>query len=249
MHSKTVLITGALSGIGKATTELFITRGYNVVFSGRRADEGARMLEAFRAVNEHVIYVNADMSNGSDLRNLVDIAVSKFGSLDVAVNSAGVEGDRESVAESIAKNFHNVFNINVLSILLAMKHQLPVMVSQRRGSLINLSSVAGLIGVPHAAIYVASKHAVEGLTKTAALEVAATGVRVNAVSPGPVESKMFDRFVGNDATVKNIFREATPNQRLATVNEIAHTIYFLADDNVTAITGQTITVDGGYSTQ
>lgn len=246
---KTILITGALSGIGSAATKLFSERNYNVVFSGRRPEEGKVMLTALKIINKDVLYVNADMNNESDIKHLIDVVLDKFGSLDVAVNCAGTVGENAEIQAATQDNFHLVFNTNVLGTLLAMKYQIPVMIERGKGSIINISSIAGIVGLPHAGIYVASKHAIEGLTKTAALEVAATGVRVNSISPGPVESKMFDRFLGHDEKNKNKFIAMMPNKRFSTSEEVAHTIAFLAEDNVTAITGQTITIDGGYTAQ
>ncbi|MGP2515250.1 SDR family NAD(P)-dependent oxidoreductase [Yersinia sp. 2545 StPb PI] len=246
---KTILITGALSGIGNAATKLFSEMGYNVVFSGRRPEEGEVILNALKLINKDVLYVNADMNSESDIKHLIEVTLERFDSLDVAVNCAGTVGETAEIQAVTQDNFHLVFNTNVLGTLLAMKYQIPVMVERRKGSIINISSIAGIVGLPNTGIYVASKHAIEGLTKTAALEVATTGVRVNSISPGPVEGKMFDRFLGHSENNKKTFIEMMPNKRFTTQEEVAHTIFFLAEDNVTAITGQTITIDGGYTAQ
>lgn len=244
---KVALITGALSGIGKTTAELFVENGYKVVISGRRQKDGEALEAQLQKINPHVRYKNADMSSEEDIKALIDFAVAEFGSLDIAINAAGLEGIQQSITEMTQDNIQSVFNTNVLGVALAMKYETAAMLSAKRGSIVNISSVAGHKGMPNSGVYAASKHAVEGLTKSVAIEVAAQGIRVNAVAPGPVETPMLDRFVGNDENAKNAFIQSLPAKKAATTEEIARTILFVADGNVNTLVGQVITVDSGFT--
>lgn len=244
MNSKVVLITGALSGIGRATALAFAHEGAQLVVSGRRDDAGQALVEELRGLGAEAEYVRADVRREEDVRQLVDKTVARFGRLDVAVNNAGTEGQMGPVVEQTADTYMGTFETNVLGVLLSLKHELKVMLAQRSGSIINLSSVLGKIGMPGTGVYTASKHAVEGLTKTAALEAAAAGVRVNAVAPGPIDTPMLDRVAG-DAQSKASFVASMPVGRAGTAEEIAQTIVFLASDKARFLTGQSIVVDGG----
>src|SRR5712664_2337667 len=196
MNTPVVLITGALTGIGRATALAFAQERSHVVISGRREDAGRELVTELRALGAEAEFVRADVRREDDVRNLVDKTVARFGRLDVAVNNAGTEGQPGLLTEQSAESYAATFDTNVLGTLLSMKHELRVMLAQGHGSIVNLSSVVGQIGVAGASVYTASKHAVEGLTKSAALEAAASGVRVNAVAPGPIETGMLDRFTG-----------------------------------------------------
>ena len=249
LNAPTVLITGALAGIGRATALAFAREGANLVVSGRRDDAGAALVAELRAAGAEAEFIRADVTKEADVAALVRQAVERFGRLDVAVNNAGVEGQLGPIETQTEANYRTTFDTNVLGVLLALKHELPQMVKQGSGSVINLSSVAGQVGMAGASVYVASKHAVEGLTKSAALEVAAAGVRVNAVAPGPVETEMLARFTGGDASAKAGLLAMMPAKRAATADEIAQTIVFLASDRARYLTGQRIAVDGGYTAQ
>lgn len=163
------------------------------------------------------------------------------------INSAGTEGQPAPHNQTTIEDFHKVFDANVLGTQLLMKHTLPVMTIQGSGSLINISSQASLVGIPGGSVYAASKHAVNGLTRSVALEVAVKGIRVNAIAPGPVDTDMFDRFVGRNKDAKAEFLSKMPTGRITTTEEIAETALFLASDSARSIIGQIITVDGGYS--
>jgi NAD(P)-dependent dehydrogenase (short-subunit alcohol dehydrogenase family) len=244
MNAPVVLITGALTGIGRATALAFARDGARIVVSGRRDEVGQALAAELRALGAEVEFIRADVRRDADLRNLVDQTVARFGRLDVAVNNAGTEGQPGPVTEQTADSYAATFDTNVLGTLLSLKHELRVMQAQGHGSIVNLSSVAGKIGFPGAAVYAASKHAVEGLTKAAALEAAAFGVRVNAVAPGPVETEMLNRFTGT-ADHKAGLIAGVPAKRAGTPDEIAQTIVFLASDKAPFLTGQSIAVDGG----
>jgi NAD(P)-dependent dehydrogenase (short-subunit alcohol dehydrogenase family) len=234
-----VLITGALTGIGRATALAFAREGATVVVSGRRDDAGEALAKELRALGAEAAYVRADVRSDDDVRKLVDTTLSRFGRLDVAVNNAGTEGTPGPLTSYAA-----TFDTNVLGTILSIKHELRVMQAQGRGNIVNLSSVVGQIGVPGASVYTASKHAVEGLTKSAALEAAPFGVRVNAVAPGPVETGMLERFTGTTDRKAGLIA-TVPLKRAGTPDEIAEAIVFVASDKASFVTGQTLGVNGG----
>ena len=239
-----VLITGALTGIGRATAFAFARDNASVVVSGRRVEEGQQLAEALRATGAQAEFVQSDVRFEDDLRKLVDAVVARFGRLDVAVNAAGTEGESAPVLEQTPERYTAVFDTNVLGTLLAMKHELRVMSAQGSGSIVNVSSTMGLRGAANASLYVASKHAVEGLTKSAALEAAAFGVRVNAVAPGPVETAMLNRLTAS-AERKAGMLSTVPLKRAGTPEEIAEAIVFVASERASFMTGEILRVNGG----
>ncbi|MCX4174771.1 MULTISPECIES: SDR family NAD(P)-dependent oxidoreductase [Paraburkholderia] len=249
MNSPVVLITGALTGIGRATALAFAREGNRVVVSGRREEAGQALAAELRALGAEAEFLRADVRFEAEVRSLVEQTVARFGRIDVAVNNAGTEGQLAPIVEQTAANYEDTFSVNVLGTLLSLKHEMRVMLAQGAGSIINLSSIAGQVGIAGASVYAASKHAVEGLTKSAALEGAAAGVRVNAVAPGPVATEMLDRFVGGSEEGKAGFLSTIPARRAATPDEIAQTIVFLASDKARYLTGQNIAVDGAYTAQ
>jgi NAD(P)-dependent dehydrogenase (short-subunit alcohol dehydrogenase family) len=244
MSSPVVLITGALTGIGRATAVAFAREGARVVVSGRREQEGKKLEKELRELGAEVEFVTADVRRDDDIRALIDKTVARFGRLDAAVNCAGTEGTPGPVTEQTAETYAATFDTNVLGTLLSMKHELRVMLPQGSGSIVNVSSAYGSVGAAGASVYVASKHAVEGLTKSAALEVAGTGVRVNVVAPGTTDTGMLTRFTNTDAN-KAALVSTVPVKRLAKPEEIAHVIAFVASANASYMTGASIPVDGG----
>ena len=248
MNAQVVLITGALTGIGRATAFGFAKEGARVVISGRREKEGKKLVVELRKLGAEAEFVRSDVRHEEDLRSLVDKAVARFGRLDAAVNCAGTEGKPGPVTEQTAETYAATFDTNVLGTLLSMKHEMRVMLAQGSGSIVNVSSTYGHIGARGASIYSASKHAVEGLTKSAALEAASSGVRVNMVAPGPVETAMLNRFSGT-AERKAGLAATVPLKRLGRPEEIAQTIMFLASDKASFITGASYLVDGGKTAQ
>src|SRR6266403_1635334 len=199
MTSPVVLITGALTGIGRATALAFANEGARVVISGRREEEGKKLVAELRKLGAEAEFVRSDVRHDEDVRSLVDKTVARFGRLDAAVNCAGTEGTPGPVTEQTAETYAATFDTNVLGTLLSMKHELRVMQAQGSGSIVNISSTYGHEGAAGASVYAASKHAVEGMTKSAALEAAHFGVRVNAVAPGPTEARMVNPFTGTAA--------------------------------------------------
>src|ERR1700691_2755624 len=244
MSNPVVLITGALTGIGRAAAVAFAKKGAKVVVAGRRDEAGKALVEELRAFGTEPEFINADVRKEDDVRALVDKTVARFGRLDVAVNNAATEGQVGPITVQTAESYAATFDTNVLGVLLSMKHEMRVMQPQGSGSIVNLSSTMGQRGAPGASLYTASKHAVEGLTKSAALEGAASGIRVNAVAPGPVQTELLNRFTGT-AERKAGLVAGVPLKRAGTPAEIADAIVFVASRKASFITGQIISVNGG----
>jgi NAD(P)-dependent dehydrogenase (short-subunit alcohol dehydrogenase family) len=242
--SPVVLITGALTGIGRAAALAFAHERARIVVSGRRAEEGEQLAAELRALGSDAEFIHADVRFEDSVRELVHRTVGRFGRLDVAVNSAGTEGEPGPVTELTPERYAAVFDTNVLGTLLAMKHEMRVMMAQGSGSIVNISSTMGSRGAPNASLYAASKHAVEGLTKSAAIEGAVSGVRVNAIAPGPVETAMLARLTGNEER-KTAFLASVPLKRAGTPEEIADAIVFIASAKASFITGEILKINGG----
>ncbi len=248
MANQVVLITGALSGIGRAAALAFAQDGARIVVSGRREDAGRALAMELRDHGAQAEFIQADVRRDEDMEKLVGQTIARFGRVDVAINSAGTEGQPGPVTEQTAESYAATFDTNVLGTVLAMKYELRAMQKQGQGSIVNVSSTMGHKGGPGASIYTASKHAIEGLTKSAALEVVGSGVRVNAVAPGPVETELLNRFTGN-ADRKAGLIAGVPMKRVGQPDEIAQAILFLASDKASFITGQIVAIDGGKSAQ
>jgi NAD(P)-dependent dehydrogenase (short-subunit alcohol dehydrogenase family) len=244
MTKQVVLITGALTGIGRATSLAFARDGAALVVSGRHEEAGEDLAAELRDMGAAAAFIRADVRREDDVRSLVDQAVARFGRLDVAVNNAGTEGKPGPLTELTAEAYGAMFDTNVLGTLFGIKHALRMMQAQGSGSIVNISSTMGARGAANLALYVGSKHAVEGITKSAALEAAAFGVRVNAVAPGPTDTAMLDRLTGSPER-KAAFYAAVPLKRGGTPEEIANAIVFVASDKASFITGQIIRVNGG----
>ena len=246
---KVVIVTGGGSGIGRATALEFARQGAKVVVAGRREKEGRETVALIKRAGGEALFVQADVSREEDVRALVDRAVSTFGRLDAAFNNAGTEGKIGPLVEQNTDNFDSVMNTNVKGVYLSMKYEIPQMIKNGGGSIVNNASVAALVGFPGASIYVASKHAVLGLTRTAALEVAKQGVRINAVSPAGIETEMVSRWTGGDEQTKKQFAALHPVGRIGKPEEIASAVVWLASDASSFVTGQSLTVDGGFTAQ
>ena len=246
MPRQVVLITGALTGIARATAFAYAKDGARIVVSGRRDQAGYDLALELRDAGAEAEYIRADVRREDEVRALVSQTVNRFGRLDIAINSAGTEGKPGPATEQTPESYAATFDTNVLGTVLSMKHELLFMQGQRSGSIVNISSSFGHEGGANASIYAASKHAVEGLTKSVALEAGAYGVRVNAVAPGPIETGMLDRFTGG-AEGKAFLASLNPQKRIGDPDEVARAIIFIASNAASFITGHILNVDGGKS--
>ena len=245
MNKPVVLITGGLTGIGRAAAVAFAKKGAKVVVAGRRDEAGKALVKELRSLGAEAEFVNADVRKEDDVRNMVDKTVARFGRLDVAVNNAGTEGPVGPITDQTAESFAATFETNVLGVVLSMKHEVRAMQAQGSGNIINISSTYGHEGAAFASIYVGAKHAVEGITKSVALELAKSGIRVNAVAPGPTDTGMLTRFTGT-AENKAALATQVPLGRLGLSEEVADGIVFIASDEARFITGHVLNVDGGH---
>jgi NAD(P)-dependent dehydrogenase (short-subunit alcohol dehydrogenase family) len=244
LNTPVVLITGALTGIGRATAFAFANEGARLVVSGRNEEKGKVLVGELRGLGVEADFVVADVRQEKDVSHLIDRTVEPFGRLDVAVNNAGTEGMPGPVIDLPAENYAAVFDTNVLGTLLGLKYELRIMQAQGSGSIVNISSTMGSRGAANFSLYAGSKHAVEGITKSAAIEAAGYGVRVNAVAPGPTDTAMLDRLTESPEK-KAAFYAAVPMKRGASPAEIADAIVFVGSSKSSYITGQIIRVNGG----
>ncbi|HEY5813261.1 MAG TPA: glucose 1-dehydrogenase [Terrimicrobiaceae bacterium] len=249
--NKTVIITGGTSGIGKATALAFGKEGANVVVSGRREAEGEQVVHEITSNGGTGLFVKSDVSAEKDIVALVEKTLNAFGALHIAFNNAGTEGQFGLLTtEQTVEHYHRICDVNIRGVLLSMKHEIPAMLSSGGGSIVNTSSVGGHVGFAGASVYAASKFAVIGLTKTAALEFAKQGVRVNSISPGPIQTEMFDRAFGlGETEIKKTLSAQNPSGRIGTPEEVASAVLWLASAGAAFTTGQDIIVDGGYAAQ
>jgi NAD(P)-dependent dehydrogenase (short-subunit alcohol dehydrogenase family) len=250
LKGKVALVTGGTSGIGKAAALALAETGAKVVVSGRREEEGRAVEQAIKKIGGEALFVKADVSREADVKALVDKAIAIFGRLDFAFNNAGVEGNASlTMDKQTEENYRHTFDINVLGTLFSLKYEIPAIL-KNGGAIVNTSSVAGQIGFPGFGVYTASKHAVNGLTRSAALEVAKQGVRVNAVAFGTIQTPMIDRMVG-EAQAGNSQRDWLasfhPVGRIGTTEEAAQAVLSLLENPF--ITGSILTVDGGWTAQ
>jgi NAD(P)-dependent dehydrogenase (short-subunit alcohol dehydrogenase family) len=246
MTKQVVLITGALAGIGRATAIAFAAKGAQIVVSGRNKDVGNALAVELRKLGAESEFIQADVRHDDEVRQLIDQTVARFGRLDVAVNNAGTEGTPGPVTAQTVESYSATFDTNVLGTLLAMKHELRVMQAQGSGSIVNISSAYGHVGAGGASVYAASKHAVEGLTKSAALELATSGVRVNAVAPGPIDTGMLKRFTGGPEGMAYM-ASIVPMGRIGRPEEIANAVVFAASPEASFMNGHILNIDGGKS--
>ena len=246
MSNPVVLITGGLTGIGRAAAVAFAKKGAKVVVAGRRDEAGMTLARELRDLGAEAEFINADVRREDEVRALVDKTVARFGRLDVAVNNAATEGQVGPITDQTAESFAATFETNVLGVVLSMKHEVRAMQAQGSGSIINISSTYGHEGAAGASMYVGAKHAVEGITKSVALEIAKSGIRVNAVAPGPTDTGMLTRFTGT-AQNKTALASQVPLGRLGLSEEVADGIVFIASDEARFITGHVLSVDGGHS--
>ena len=245
---KVALVTGGTSGIGKTTAIEFARAGAKVVLTGRREKEGAQVVAEIKKLGGDAGFVRADVARDADVKGMVDFTVDKFGRLDIAFNNAGVEwmGPLDQATEA---EYRRVFDINVWGVLNSMRHEIPVMLKTGGGAIVNTSSVAGHVGMGQVSIYIASKHAVEGLTKALALEFAKQNILINALAPGAIATEMFDRFAGKHSEVLDSLSSLIPVGRIGASEEIAAAVLYLCSDNAKFTVGTSLVVDGGFIEQ
>ena len=243
---KVALVTGGTSGIGKTTAIEFARAGAKVVLTGRREKEGAQVVAEIKKLGGEAAFVRADVSKDADVKRMVDFTVDKFGRLDIAFNNAGVEwkGPLDQATEA---EYRRVFDVNVWGVLNSMRHEIPVMLKNGGGAIVNTSSVAGHVGLAQVSVYIASKHAVEGLTKSVALEFAKQNIRINAIAPGVIATEMWDRFAGEE--MRDQVASIIPVARIGASEEIAAAVLYLCSDNAKFTTGTSLVVDGGFIAQ
>jgi NAD(P)-dependent dehydrogenase (short-subunit alcohol dehydrogenase family) len=248
LTGKVALVTGGTSGIGKTTAIEFARAGASVVLTGRREKEGAQVVDEIKKFGGDAAFVRADVAKDADVKAMVDFTVGKYGRLDVAFNNAGVEwtGPLDQATEA---EYRRVFDINVWGVLNSMRHEIPVMLKNGGGAIVNNSSVAGHVGFAQVSVYIASKHAVEGLTKSVALEFAKQNIRINAVAPGVIATDMLDRFAGKEGEMRDSLASITPVGRIGAVEQIAAAVLYLCSDDARFTTGTSLVVDGGYLAQ
>jgi NAD(P)-dependent dehydrogenase (short-subunit alcohol dehydrogenase family) len=226
----------------------FAREGAKVVVAGRRADEGQETVRRIEAVGGTGLFVQTDVRNDADVARLLRAAVERFGRVDVAFNNAGVDETLGDFHEKTEAEYDRVFDINVKGLWLSMVHEIRQMLRQGGGAIINNSSIAGVIGFPGASIYVGTKHAVIGLTKSVALEYGRKGIRVNAVAPAAIDTDMFSRVASNE-DVRRQLEGMHPIGRIGKADEVAAAVLWLASDAASFVTGQTLPVDGGFTAQ
>lgn len=245
-NGKVALVTGGTSGIGRETAIQFANQGAKVVVAGRRTEEGEAVVREIEAAGGEGRFVQTDVTKEDQVKHLVEETVRHYGRMDIAFNNAGIE-QTAPITEFTEADYRKVFDINVLGVFLSQKYEIPAMLKSGGGSIINTSSIVGQIAMPGAGIYIASKHAVEGITKTTALELAGQGIRVNAVAPGAIATDMIDRFAGEEGTDgRQQLASQHPMGRLGRPEEIAAAVLYLASDAASFTTGISLPVDGGY---
>ncbi|PYK29082.1 MAG: short chain dehydrogenase [Verrucomicrobia bacterium] len=243
LEGKVVLVTGGTSGIGKATAIQFARAGAKVVLSGRREKEGKEIVRQIEKLGGEAAFVRGDIGKDDDVKKMVDFTIDKFGGLDIAFNNAGVEW-KAPLDQATEAEYRRVFDTNVWGVLNSMRHEIPVMLKNGGGAIVNNSSIAGHVGFPEVSIYIASKHAVEGLTKSVALEFAKQNIRINSVAPGPIATEMWDRFAGD--AMRDQITSIVPVGRVGAAEHIAAAVLYLASDAAKFTTGTSLVVDGGF---
>ncbi|MGA7965989.1 MAG: SDR family oxidoreductase [Gammaproteobacteria bacterium] len=247
MQEKVALVTGAGSGIGRACSLALATAGARVVVSDVAAENGRETTDLIERAGGEAVFVETDVSSGAAVKALFDIAVRRFGGLDCAVNNAGIEGLMAPTAECSEENWDRTIAVNLKGVWLCMREEIPRMLERGGGSIVNMASVAGLVGFQNLPAYCASKGGIVQLTKTAALEYAGQGIRVNAICPGVIRTAMVDRILGDDPEQKKAFTQLEPIGRFGRPEEIADAALWLCSDASSFVTGDALAVDGGFT--
>lgn len=245
LNQKVAIITGGSSGIGRATAVALAKEGVKVVVAARRAKEGEETVHLVKEAGSDGIFVKTDVANEDDVRSLVEKTVKTYNRLDYAFNNAGIGETTTPLVEQKSNVFDQIMNVNVKGVWLCMKYEIPQMIRSGGGAIVNMSSGAGLMGFPQKSIYVASKHAVLGLTKSAALEYAKSGIRINAIAPGTVETETLKQAAGDNKQFLETLKSMHPIGRIGDPEEIANAVVWLLSDKASFVLGHTLLVDGG----
>lgn len=248
-NGKVALVTGGTSGIGRAAALSFGEKGATVAITGRREEQGRETVDLITKAGGKAQFIQADVSDEENCKMMVETVIEKFGRLDYAFNNAGIEGLLVPTIEQTNENFHQVMNINVLGVLNSMKYEIPAMLKNGGGAIVNNGSIASMIGMAGMSVYCASKHAVVGLSKAAALEFSSQGVRVNVVSPAAIKTEMYERFTGGDSSIQEQFASMHPIGRIGEPKEIGRVVTFLCSPEASFVTGINVPVDGGFTAQ
>ena len=246
-NSRVALVTGAGSGIGRATALAFARDGWDVVVSDMNEEHNDETARHIQRMGHNVLAETADISRPADLERLFEDTRAAFGRLDAACNNAGIEGDQAPTADCTIDNWDRVLSVNLKGTWLCMKHEIPLMLESGGGSIVNVASVAGMVGFAGMPAYVASKHGMNGLTKTAALDYATENIRVNAVCPGAIETPMIDRFTDGEAEGREQLEAMHPVGRMGTPDEVADAIIWLCSEEASFVTGHIMPIDGGLT--
>lgn len=246
-EGKVALVTGGSYGIGRATAVAFAKRGAKVVIADWKEDKDNETTRLIKDAGSDSLFVQCDVSVSSEVSNMMEKAIAHFGRLDYAFNNAGIEGEMANSHECTEANWDKTIGINLKGVWLCMKHEIPQMLKQNKGVIVNCASIAGLSGFPGLPAYVATKHGVVGLTKSAALEYAKQGIRVNSVCPGVIQTSMIDRVTGNDKEVEKQYIAMEPIGRMGNPEEVAEAVMWLCSDAASFVTGIAMPVDGGFT--
>ena len=250
LENKTVFITGGLSGIGKACAIAAVEEGASVVIADIKSVAVDETMKELKAENEKSFFIECDVASSEQIKTAVNAVVETFGTIDIALNNAGVSWESQRISDMSEEEWNYTIHVNLTGIFNCMKYELAQMVLQKSGAIINMSSILGYVGFANSAAYVAAKHGVIGLTKTAALEYAANGIRVNSICPGFIDTPMLTKNgINDDDKTKHRIIGLHPMNRLGTVKEIANAFIFLASDDSSFTTGASLRIDGGYLAQ
>ena len=248
LDGKIALIIGGSTGIGRATAVAFGQAGATVVVAGRGIERGKGTETLVQQTGAEALFIETDVTSDRSVRNLIDQTIEKFGRLDAAFNNAGIEGKVAPIAQTTEEDFDSIINTNLKGVYLGLKYQILQMSKNGSGAIVNTASIGGVVGFPNTAIYCASKHAVIGLTKTAALELAESNIRVNAIAPGAVQTGLLNRMSGGEEAAQSV-AQAIPMKRISSPEEIARAVVWLCSDEASYITGHTLVADGGFTVQ
>jgi NAD(P)-dependent dehydrogenase (short-subunit alcohol dehydrogenase family) len=249
IRGKIVLVTGGGSGIGQATALALAREGARVIVADVLVEGGEETVRRIKNADGEAIFVKSDVSKAAEVEILIKKIIETYDRLDCAVNNAGIEGEQAPTSEYAEENWDRLIDVNLKGVWLCMKYEIPQMLKQGGGAIVNMASVAGLVGFQNLSAYVASKHGIIGLTKTAALEYAKNRIRINAVCPGVIRTAMVDRILGGDAEAEAQFVAMEPIGRLGAPEEIAEAVVWLCSDAASFVTGHPMVADGGLVAQ